>query len=124
MELDRLERLLSRNIGLNPASIGHGEVRRSVETRMRGVSIGDADAYYERLAGEPEELGELIELLLFPVTWFFREPNSFAVLRARADGVRRERRNRPLRILSIPCATGEEPYSAAITVREAGLPHD
>jgi chemotaxis protein methyltransferase WspC len=35
-----------------------------------------------------------------------------------------EKSGAPLRVLSAPCANGEEPYSIAITLLEAGLPAD
>jgi chemotaxis protein methyltransferase CheR len=55
-------------------------------------------------------------------TYFFRETRQFDVL---VDQVVPERRaaapGRPLRLLSAGCSSGEEPYSVAIALQNAGL---
>lgn len=50
-------------------------------------------------------------------SWLFRNPEQFAQLRRFA-----QTRARPLKVLSLPCACGEEPASIAITLQEAGVP--
>ncbi|NEM46493.1 MAG: chemotaxis protein CheR, partial [Xanthomonas perforans] len=67
----------------------------------------------------------LVEAVVVPETWFFRYPESFAAL----VNLARERSThlagaRPLRILSLPCSTGEEPYSIAMALLDGGLPGD
>jgi chemotaxis protein methyltransferase WspC len=77
-------------------------------------------------AGVPEDLDPLSQPVLWsrlvsevvvPETSFFRYPESFAALR---DWTLKQA-GRPLQILCLPCSTGEEAYSIAITLREAGL---
>jgi chemotaxis protein methyltransferase WspC len=57
-----------------------------------------------------------------PETWFFRDRGAFAALPGllRADSDFAEE----LRILSFPCASGEEPYSIAIAMLEANFPRE
>jgi chemotaxis protein methyltransferase WspC len=66
-------------------------------------------------------LGKFVEEFLVPETWFFRHRESFVFL----DRYLREYRQRgerfPPRILSLPCATGEEAYSIAVSLFNAGL---
>jgi chemotaxis protein methyltransferase CheR len=70
-----------------------------------------------------DETGERLALLLDRVTTnttgFFRHPVHFDLLRAALPELARTRGK--LRIWSAGCATGEEPYSAAIVAAEAGL---
>jgi chemotaxis protein methyltransferase WspC len=117
------ETLLSERIGLNPSSIGRDEVERAVAARMRLVSVTDPASYLALCLADDEELDELIERVLVPETWFFREPAAFETLRERAAPVVAEgrKRQRFFRVLSIPCSTGEEAYSIAMTLVEAGL---
>jgi len=58
-----------------------------------------------------------------PETWFFRDPAAFDAVAAmaRADLVSNPARSE-LRLLSLPCSSGEEAYSMAIALLEAGLP--
>jgi chemotaxis protein methyltransferase WspC len=57
-----------------------------------------------------------------PETWFFRGGPIFARLaqQARAAGMRSP--GRVFRVLSAPCSTGEEPYSMALALFDAGVP--
>ena len=72
-----------------------------------------------------DEQQALIEAVIVPETWFFRYPESFATLAKLASKRLAAINNmRALRILSLPCSTGEEPYSIAMALLDAGLkPH-
>ena len=61
----------------------------------------------------------MIEELVIPETWFFRERLAFRRLSRYLDECRSSRRG-SVRVLSVACSTGEEVYSLAITLREAG----
>ena len=50
-------------------------------------------------------------------TYFFRDPDAFATIRALVQ--ERRARGRRLRVWSAGCCTGEEPYSIAIALRRA-----
>jgi chemotaxis protein methyltransferase WspC len=84
-----------------------------------------ADEYWRILQGSRDEQQALIEAVIVPETWFFRYPESFATLAKLASKRLAEINNlRALRILSLPCSTGEEPYSIAMALLDAGLqPH-
>jgi chemotaxis protein methyltransferase WspC len=64
----------------------------------------------------------LIEAVIVPETWFFRYPESFTALASLAHKRLAELAGaRPLRLLSLPCSTGEEPYSLAMALLDAGI---
>src|SRR5690606_25565987 len=68
----------------------------------------------------PTEQRALIESIVVPETWFFRYPESFALLATQARALQRRLPiGRPLRLLSLPCSSGEEPYSMAIAMLDA-----
>ncbi|KRP60791.1 CheR family methyltransferase [Pseudomonas trivialis] len=116
---------LKERIGLDVASVGEAIIERAVRQRSQAVQAQTADEYWQHLQRSHDEQQALIEAVIVPETWFFRYPESFATLarlaRARLDELNQLR---ALRILSLPCSTGEEPYSIAMALLDAGLaPH-
>ncbi|QXH77097.1 CheR family methyltransferase [Pseudomonas salmasensis] len=116
---------LKERIGLDVASVGEAIIERAVRQRCQSSQSPSAQAYWQHLQTSHDEQQALIEAVIVPETWFFRYPESFATL-ARLAQVRLAEINqlRALRILSLPCSTGEEPYSIAMALLDAGLaPH-
>jgi chemotaxis protein methyltransferase WspC len=77
--------------------------------------------YLERLRADEGEFRNLVEELVVLESWFFRDVQPFECLRW---FVGERRSSRPLRLLSVPCGTGEEPYSMALTLLASGLALD
>ncbi|KXU94284.1 chemotaxis protein CheR [Caballeronia megalochromosomata] len=123
--IGRFIELLHRTIGLDAESIGANAVSRAVRERYtlwRDEQGGTLDDYYCAVTQDAARMQELIEAVVVPETWFFRDPEAFAAL-ARLARVRlHERPAKPLRVLSAPCSTGEEAYSVAMALIEAGIP--
>ena len=117
MELVGFENLLRHKMGLDAASIGSAAVERAVKSRMADLGFKQDTDYWGHLYASADELQELIEAVVVPETWFFRDPQAFAAL---VRLVTKE--GRPvLRLLSIPCSTGEEPYSLVMSLLDAGF---
>ena len=71
--------------------------------------------------GRPE-LEELIDLLVVPETWFFRDRGAFDYLRSHVEQkLLQNPGQRVVQVLSAPCSTGEEAFSIAATLLTAGL---
>jgi chemotaxis protein methyltransferase WspC len=124
MNLSELEPRLEAAIGLDAGTLGPTVLRRAVERRLAATGIVDPDAYIDLLRRSPAELQALVEEVVVHESWFLRHPQAFAVLGRAAREFLVSRRKTPFRVLSIPCAGGEEPYSIAMTLLEAGLPPD
>jgi chemotaxis protein methyltransferase WspC len=121
-EMRALEELLRHEIGLDPTSVGPQLILRAVTQRMRDLKLDDLALYVSRVEQSAEELQELIEEVVVAESWFFRDERPFEWLRAYVRNRWKSRLVRPpLRILSMPCAGGEEPYSIAIVLSEEGL---
>jgi chemotaxis protein methyltransferase WspC len=120
MALASIARLLKDTMGLDAASIGESAVERAVRDRQHACQLADVGLYWEHLRRSGAELQALIEAVVVPETWFFRDRDAFSAL---TRFVRQERFgvNRTLRLLSLPCATGEEPLSMAMALFDAGL---
>ncbi|MDX1297938.1 MAG: protein-glutamate O-methyltransferase CheR [Pseudomonas sp.] len=118
----QVELLLKQLIGLEAESVGRLVIERAIRQRMQalGVSV-DAD-YWLHLDRSKTEQQALVEAVVVPETWFFRYPESFVALvdlalkrKAALAG------SRPLRVLSLPCSSGEEPYSIVMALLDAGF---
>ncbi|MFL6873783.1 CheR family methyltransferase [Pseudomonas marginalis] len=116
---------LKERIGLDVASVGEAIIERAVRQRSQAVQAQTPGQYWQHLQSSEDEQHALIEAVIVPETWFFRYPESFATLARLALARLAEiKQMRALRILSLPCSTGEEPYSIAMALLDAGLaPH-
>lgn len=106
---------LRRLTGMN---LARGTVEQAVQRRMRATGETVRKAYADAL--DEAELRELVELVVVPESWLFRDPQAFAaavgfVRQRLADGAKL------VRILSVPCAGGEEPYSMAMALCDSGV---
>jgi chemotaxis protein methyltransferase WspC len=125
MELKFIEDLLKQKIGLDGNRVNSTHIPRAVAERMRVSGCTEMSSYLRRLQIVPQELEELIEQVVVPETYFFRDREAFACMKNYVTSQWiPNKSNRVLRVLSLPCSTGEEPYSIAMTLLEAGLlPH-
>lgn len=122
----QIEDLLRQQIGLNPASVGSSSILRAIKRDMRMREIQSFADYLQRLKTEPAVFEAFVESIVVPETSFFRNQAAFVFLRqwvAKSWPAQRSWQ-KPLRVLSLPCSTGEEPYSIAIMLLEEGLSLD
>ncbi len=113
---------LETAIGLDSASIGRKKVQAVVAARMREHGLQEPADYCRLLAGDGREQEHIIEEIVVSETWFFRDHGPFRLLADLCSrGELPASKARPLRVLSLPCATGEEPYSVAMALVDAGL---
>jgi chemotaxis protein methyltransferase WspC len=119
----KIQELLRKVMGLDVVSIGASAIERAVLTRMSTCKLDDTGRYWELLRNSLTELQELIEVVIVPETWFFRDREAFVTLArvAQEDGLS-SHAAATLRLLSLPCSSGEEPYSMAMALLDAGLP--
>ena len=119
-----VEQLLRTRLGLDPDTAGPGLVRRAVRSRM--IALGMPEAELERYTAlidrSAPEFQALVEEVVTAESWFFRDEVPFTLLTQHcsrlllADPFRE-----PFRVLSMPCANGEEPYSAVMALLDAGV---
>ena len=122
MSLLVLESMLKERMGLDAASIGRSSVERAVKERMAVCGLRDVDSYLHRVRRSLGEMQELIEAIVVPETWFFRDREAFAALAKLVQGSELgPSLGGGLRILSVPCSSGEEPYTIAMTLQGCGL---
>jgi chemotaxis protein methyltransferase CheR len=108
--------------GLPPQDYRQSALNRRIPACLRALRVSSIEAARDLLERRPSLLPLALSSLLIGVTSFFRDPAVFEALEhgavpqlARAAG--------PIRVWSAGCSTGEELYSVAILLAEAGLLH-
>ncbi len=123
--LDQLAALLLQRAGLKITPDGYHGLRLALLARMPALGLSDALDYVRRLkhlAGD-HELRALLPLVTVGKTEFFRDTRQFHAFQSEIVPkalAQARRENRPLRIWSAGCATGEEPWSLAMVCTECG----
>ncbi len=120
-----IEQRLAGETGLEAASLGAKALEDAIPKRRERCGVASDAEYVQYLESHPGELQALVEAIVVSETWFFRDREPFDFLRhyVQTEWIPAHPGQR-LRGLSLPCATGEEAYSIAITLREAGLGAD
>ena len=115
-----IECLLREQIGLKPETVGRDRIAQAVAVRQAACGQ-DLAGYLHLLHDSAEEKHALVDEVVVPETWFFRDRQAFHHLRRQVRGDRPQALAQKFRVLSVPCCTGEEPYSIAMVLLDAGL---
>ena len=116
-----VEAVLRDWIGLDATTIGTAAVERAIRTRMTAAGVADVATYAARVRSDAGERDLLVEEVVVGESWFFRDQQVFAFV-ADVAATRASLPGRgPVRVLCAPCAGGEEPYSVAMALLDAGL---
>jgi chemotaxis protein methyltransferase CheR len=121
-----LRDLVSERLGIWFGPEARGSLERRLRERLLVRGLSSYGDYFQLLKYSPlaaEEWEEAAELLTTHETYFFREDYQLRAFRNEllpmlARSARLEKR---LRVWSAGCSTGEEAYTIAMLVHEAGL---
>jgi two-component system CheB/CheR fusion protein len=119
-EFENLLRYIQESRGLDFRGYKRTSLRRRIQIRMEAVGAEDFATYQAHLEVHPGEFADLLNTVLINVTSFFRDTEAWDVLKAQvipailanADD------DRPIRVWSVGCASGQEPYSLAMLMAE------
>lgn len=119
-----VRQLISDYAGIKLSVHKRNMVYNRLLRRLRACRLGNFSDYLQLVQadGSPEREA-FVNALTTNLTAFFREPHHFELLAARAQA-RAKSHGAPLRVWSNACSTGEEPWSIAMVLREAGCPGD
>ncbi len=117
---ERILRVLRRRSTIDFRQYKTGTLFRRIDRRVHFLGIDDWDAYAAHLEQFAEEADLLLKDVLITVTSFFRDGKAWHQLTERVlkPLVAGRSEDRPIRIWTAGCATGEEAYSVAIALFE------
>jgi chemotaxis protein methyltransferase CheR len=125
-EYERLRGLVYQSTGIDLGERKHHLVEARLGRRLRALGLASYAAYYEVIAGsryDPAELRRFIDAMTTNETSFFREAQHVEYLAREWLPALREsgsgQAGRVLRLWSACCASGEEPYTIAMTLLDA-----
>ncbi|QSZ42290.1 methyltransferase domain-containing protein [Sulfurimonas aquatica] len=120
----KIGEFIYRKSGIHLEEDKHYEkLAKYVEQRSSKLEFDTFRKYFFKLRFDDKsglEFQELMNAVTVNETYFFREKDQFEVL---ANNILAElhasiKSDRPIRILSAPCSTGEEPYSIVLHILE------
>jgi len=119
VEIDLLTEGIYQAYGLDFRRYSRPSLRRRLWRRVEAEGVGTISGLLERVLHDAGAMRRLQGDLSVNVSAMFRDPGFFRVFRSKVVPMLR---TYPfLRIWNAGCATGEETYSVAILLKEAGL---
>ncbi|MFH2137972.1 MAG: protein-glutamate O-methyltransferase CheR [Candidatus Omnitrophota bacterium] len=95
---------------------------RRILVRMHDNHMDSIEDYLKFLRGHSSEYDRLLEVITINVSEFFRNPETFSAVRNKVIPELLEKKKkehaRIIKVWSAGCATGEEPYSISIMLKE------
>jgi chemotaxis protein methyltransferase CheR len=118
-DIERLMAKVAAQRGLDLTQYRTAYVERRIAARLRALNLHTYRQYSRLLDSSPEEYAKLLDALTINVTDFFRDPPVYQLFRSKIvpEIIARKKRtrHRMIRVWSAGCATGEEPYSIAMS---------
>jgi chemotaxis protein methyltransferase CheR len=122
-DFERIRRILKTLTGIHLSCYKDACIRRRLAARIRAVGCETAEKYADFLLWDKAEPVQLMKTLTIHVSKFFRNPDTFQKIRDKVfpalfSACRQDGREE-LRISSVGCACGEEPYTLALILRDS-----
>jgi two-component system, chemotaxis family, CheB/CheR fusion protein len=113
-------KILHAATGIDFGNYKSTTLRRRIVRRMVLRKIERFSDYAKYLRRHPSEVEDLYQDILIHVTKFFRDPESYEALKTEVfpELVKNKPADKPVRIWSLGCSTGEEAYSLGIVLTE------
>jgi chemotaxis methyl-accepting protein methylase len=121
--VDAIVSTLRERTGRDFSGYRVGTVERRIHNRMISAGFGSMPAYFDYLRSSLDEPWRLLERVTIKVSRFYRNRATFDLLRRQElPRLGRERREGVLRVWCAGCGHGEEAYTLAMLLDEAGIP--
>ncbi|TSI02644.1 protein-glutamate O-methyltransferase CheR [Lysinibacillus sp. BW-2-10] len=118
--LKQLGQLVYYYCGLNYLN-NIDSLETKITPRLQSLSLSLWE-YMKFLDNNPNEWDQLVEILTINETYFFREDKQLTYFKDNIlPKLKNRNSNKPIKIWSAACSTGEEPYSLAMLILDSGL---
>uniref|UniRef100_Q07KH1 Chemotaxis protein methyltransferase n=1 Tax=Rhodopseudomonas palustris (strain BisA53) TaxID=316055 RepID=Q07KH1_RHOP5 len=120
-EVRRLCEFLYRRTGMSFSDNKRYYIDRRLAERITATGCGSFASYFALLRSDAQhEIEQLVNAFTVNETYFYREEHQLRCMTSDLLGelLRRKQPGESFRIWSIPCSTGEEPYSIAMWLME------
>src|SRR5262249_5310913 len=106
--------------GFDFSGYKRNSIRRRIGKRLEELEIESYSDYRDYLEVHPDEFTTLFDAILINVTVFFRDEAAWRYLAEQIlpSLVASEPKDRPIRVWSAACASGEEAYTVAMLLAE------
>jgi two-component system, chemotaxis family, CheB/CheR fusion protein len=120
-EFENLLSHIQESRGLDFRGYKRTSLQRRIGSRMEALGTADFAAYRAHLEAQHGEFEDLLNTVLINVTSFFRDADAWRMLREQVIPtiIGAGDTERPIRVWSVGCASGEKPYSIAMLFAEA-----
>ncbi|MBD8678346.1 CheR family methyltransferase [Sphingomonas sp. CFBP 13720] len=120
-QFENLLHHIQESRGLDFRGYKRTSLRRRITLRMEAVGVETFATYQAHLEADPGEFENLLNTVLINVTSFFRDADAWAVMKSEVIPklIARSEPDHPIRVWSVGCASGEEPYSIAMLLADA-----
>lgn len=118
-ELEDIKALMSDK-GLHINHYKETILKRKIQSRMKMNKIDSCDEYTKFLYNNEDEITALMRSFMINFTDFFRDNQTYDFFgNYILPAIIQKRGKKSIRLWSIGCSTGEEPYSLAMLVKDA-----
>ena len=119
MSFDQFLRETAPFFGLQRRPFQRRGIKRKIEQRIGQIGLSGFEEYLLKIRSDPAELNHLSKILTVTISRFFRDQEVFNTIGTSLLPMIVKKRDRvDLRIWSIGCASGEEPYTFSLLWRE------
>ncbi|TGG95785.1 protein-glutamate O-methyltransferase CheR [Natronospirillum operosum] len=115
-EFRQFQQMIFTEAGIHMPASKKTMVAGRLSRRLKALQLSSYGDYWQCLRMDAAEKQTAVDLLTTNETYFFREPRHFEFLRDRI--LPEQSRQRPFRLWSAACSSGEEAYSSAMVLTE------
>lgn len=120
-DFEHVRQKIYNHAGISLADHKKDLVYNRLVRRLRALKLDSFESYINYLDNSPAEMSQFVNAMTTNLTSFYRESHHFEYLSATYIPKLVKEGQCSLRIWSSACSIGEEPYSIAISLLEAGI---
>ena len=114
MEFDQFLAEICPVLGLQWRRFQRRGIRRRIEHRLVELGLASLEEYSQRIKEDPQEKSHLSKILTVTISRFFRDQEVFNAIETSVFPAFLKENPTELKLWSIGCASGEEPYSLSL----------